>query len=92
LGWHKAALRRRITLRRLETADAVAEVVRPLHWLDRAAALWQQVKPFAKLAAIPLGLMAKRVFFPRFKLFGSLFRWGPAIFGAFKMAGAMRRQ
>jgi len=92
LAWHKAALRQRISLQRTVCAAAAEDLVRPLHWLDRAVALWHQVKPFAKLAAIPLALLAKRMFFPRVKLFGSLFRFGPAIFGALRMASAMRRQ
>jgi hypothetical protein len=92
LSWHKAALRHRISLQREVCAAAAADVVRPLVWLDRATTLWKQIRPFAKLAAIPLALLAKRMIFPRFKLFGSLFRWGPAIFGAFRMASAMRRQ
>lgn len=92
LAWHKAALRHRITLQRDVCAAAAVDAARPLLWLDRAVALWKQIRPFAKLAAIPLGLLAKRMFFPRFKLFGSLLRFGPAIFGAFRMASAMRRQ
>jgi hypothetical protein len=91
LAWHKAALRQRITLQREVCIAATRDVVQPLHWLDRAAALWHQIRPFAKLAAIPLALLAKRLIFPRFKLFRSLFRWGPAIFGAVRMASAMRR-
>lgn len=91
LAWHKATLRQRITLQREVCVAAAKDVVQPLHWLDRAVALWRQVRPFAKLAAIPLALLAKRMILPRFKLFGSLFRWGPAIFGAVRMASAMRR-
>jgi hypothetical protein len=91
LAWHKARLRQRISVRRVESIVAVEELTRPLLWLDRAAAWWKQVRPFAKLAAIPLALLAKRLIFPRVKLFRSVFRWGPAIFGAVRMANAMRR-
>jgi len=91
LAWHKASLRQRISVRRVECTVAAEELTRPLLWLDRAAIWWKQVRPFAKLAAIPLALLAKRLIFPRFRLFRSAFRWAPAIFGAIKMASAMRR-
>ena len=78
-------------MRREECVVAAERLTRPLLWLDRAAAWWKQVRPFAKLAAIPLALLAKRLIFPRIKVFRSAFRWGPAIFGAIKMASAMRR-
>lgn len=91
LAFHKALLRQRISWRREECAVAAAGALRPLAWLDRAIALWKQLRPFAKLAAIPLTLLAKRVLFPRFRVFSSLLRWGPAIFGAARMVGAMRR-
>lgn len=92
LARHKAILRERISLRREEFAFAAAAAIRPLAWLDRVVALWRQIRPFAKVAAIPLALLAKKVFFPRFRIFTSLFRWGPAIFGAARLANAMRRQ
>ena len=92
LSYHKAALRRRIAIRREECAAAAAGATRPLAWLDRAIVWWKKVKPLTKVVAIPLTLLAKRLIFPRFRLFSSLLRWGPALFGAAKMAGAFRRQ
>lgn len=91
LARHKEILRERISLRREECAIAAAAAARPLAWLDRVVALWRQIRPLARVAAIPLGLLAKRLFFPRLRLFTSLFRWAPAIFGAVKLASAMRR-
>ena len=91
LAYHKARLRLRISRRRDELAIAAAEAVHPLEWLDRAIAWWKKIKPVAKLAAIPLTLLVKRVFFPRFRIFTSLLRWGPAIFGAVRLASAWRR-
>lgn len=91
LARHKALVCQRISRRRDELAAAATEAMRPLTWLDRAVALWQQIKPLAKIAAIPLAMLAKKVFFPRFRIFSSLLRWGPAIFGAVRMATAMRR-
>ena len=91
LARHKAILRERITLRREECAIAAAAAIQPLAWLDRVVTMWRKVRPYAKLAAIPLGLLVKRAFFPRFRIFRSLFRWAPAIFGAARLASAMRR-
>ena len=91
LALHKARLRLRISHRRDELAIAAAEAARPLEWLDRAVAWWRKVKPVAKLAAIPLSLLVKRVLFTRLRIFTSLLRWGPAIFGAMRLASAWRR-
>ena len=91
LAYHKARIRLRISNQRDAIALAAADAARPLEWLDRAIAWWKQVKPMAKLAAVPLGLLVKRVFFPRLRIVTSLVRWAPAIFGAVKMASAWRR-
>lgn len=90
LARHKAALCCRIAYRRLECAEAVAGVERPLRWLDRVVAFWRRVSPVAKVAALPLALLAQRMLFPRFKLLRSFSRWGPAFVGAFRMASALR--
>ncbi len=87
LAFHKAALRRRITLRRVECAEAAARVARPLEWLDRALALWRKLAPFAQLAAVPLGLLATRTVFSRHKILGALMRWGPLVFSAVRGIG-----
>ena len=90
LAFHKATLRTRIRVRREETAAAAAVAVKPLQWLDRALAWWKKAKPIAALLAIPVALLAKRVIFKRFHLFRKIFRWGPAIFGAVRLFGAIR--
>jgi hypothetical protein len=82
LGAHKAELLLRIAVRRAHCAEAVSGVMRPIAWLDRAMIFWRQVSPVAKLAAVPLTLAARRILFPRAKLLGVLFRWGPIAFGA----------
>lgn len=82
LDRHKAALRRRIAGRRVQCAEAFAGAVRPLQWLDRVQALWRRISPLAKLAALPLALVTKRLLFPRAKLLGTLLRWGPVVLGA----------
>lgn len=83
LAAHKAVLRGRIDGRRATCAAALAGVLRPLVWLDRAAVLCQRFTPFAHLAAVPLALLCKRAFFPRVKIIRTLLRWGPpALFAA----------
>ena len=91
LAVHKAALRRRIALRRVECAEAAARVARPLEWLDRALAFWRKLAPFAQLAAVPLGLLATRTIFSRHKILGALVRWGPLVFSAVRgISGAVK--
>jgi hypothetical protein len=58
LAAHKATLQRDIAVRRAQCAEAAAQVAQPLEWLDRMLAWWRQLSPFAKLAAVPLGLLA----------------------------------
>ena len=91
LDAHKTALRRRIGARREECAAATRGVERPLAWLDRAVALWRRLRPFAALAAIPLTLLAKRALLPRLRIFSTLVKWAPAIFGASRAISALRR-
>lgn len=81
LAAHKRALLVRIDLRRRQSAGAFAGVVRPLVWLDRALAWWRKASPLVQLAAVPLGLVARRTLFPRAKFLGRLVSWGPAAFG-----------
>lgn len=89
LAIRKVALRRSITLHRLQCTKAAAEVVRPLQWLDRLMSTWRQFSPLTKLAAVPLGYLVKRTISSRLKLLGSLFRWIPIVYGA---ADAIRRK
>lgn len=88
----KAALRRRIALRRTQCAQAAARVVQPLAWLDQASAQWQRLSPFVKFAAVPLGFLLKRSLGPRTRVLGALLRWGPLMLGAVRsLAGARDR-
>jgi hypothetical protein len=81
----KAALRRDIALHRAQCTEAAERVVKPLEWLDRVVAFWRRLSPLAKLAAVPLGLLAKRTLFSKRKVLGSLFRWGPVIFSVVRL-------
>ena len=82
LAAHKAALRWDIALRRARCAEAAAEVVQPLAWLDRMLAFWRRLSPFVKFAAVPLGFLGQRAVFRRLKILRMLVRWGPLVFGA----------
>ncbi len=82
LAAHKASLRREIGFCRFQCAEAAARVAKPLVWLDRAVAFGRRISPLAFFAALPVGLVAQRTVFSRFKLLGSLVRWGPLVFSA----------
>ena len=84
LAAHKAVLRQRIATHRVRCVDALVGVARPLAWLDRAADLWRRISPMTKLAIVPLGFLAQRTLFSRFKILGTLARWGPLVFSAAK--------
>ena len=92
LALNKSALRRRIGLRRIACAEAASQAARPLQWLDHALAFWRKLLPLAPLAAVPLGLLARRVVFPRHKILGALVRWGPLVFGAVRGLGSAVRK
>ncbi len=91
LAAHKAVLRRRIAGHRVQCSQALAGAVQPLAWLDRALDLWRRISPVAKIAAVPLAMVAKRLFFPRAKLLGSLLRWGPLALGVIRSFSRQRR-
>lgn len=91
LETHKAALRLRIAIRRLEISIAAAAAGRPVVWLDKVVAFWRRVSPLAKIAAIPAALLLQRTLHRRTGLLGTLLRWGPAIFSTGKAFSAMRQ-
>jgi hypothetical protein len=84
LAAHKASLQASIAARRSQCAEAIARVSAPLEWLDRAVTFWHSYSSVIKITAVPIGLLVKRVLFPRFKFLGALARWGPLAFGAFR--------
>lgn len=90
----KAALRSRIATRRLECVAYAAEVARPIAWIDRAAAQWRKISPYAKLAIVPLAsLLLRRKTAARNRTPG----WGrwlklmPIVASAARMWGKLRR-
>jgi hypothetical protein len=88
LAAQKAALQKEIALGRIACAQAAARVAKPLEWLDRVTEFWRKLSPLAKLSLVPLGALARRFVMPRFKLFGSLLRWVPLVFGVARSVGS----
>jgi hypothetical protein len=91
LAVHKAGLRRDIAFRRAQCVVAAGQVARPLEWLDRAVGFWRRLSPFTKLAAVPLGFLAKRALFPKGKILGAVVRWAPMIFGVVRSVRSAAR-
>lgn len=82
LSLRKAAVRREITRLRGQCAAAAVRVTRPLAWLDRVVAFTRRLSPLLVIAAVPAGLVAQRLLFPRLKIIGLLLRWGPVAYAA----------
>ena len=91
LATHKVWQRRRIVVHRFDCVAAATRVARPFALLDRVMGFWRRLSPFAQLAALPLGVLVTRKFFPRLKTLGALLRWGPLVFGAVRGLGAAVR-
>lgn len=77
-----------IALRRSECVRAAARVARPLEWLDRAVAFWRRISPLARMAIVPLALLAGRRLLPSRGFMGSVLRWGPLVASAVRSLGA----
>ncbi len=60
LAQRKQALRVRIAAHRAECVAYAEHVARPIAAIDRIAAQWKRISPYAKLAAIPLGFLLQR--------------------------------
>ncbi len=84
LALRKTLVARRIRARRELCAGQIAEVTKPLGWLDALRTRWSQVSSVAKVAAVPLGLLLKKTFFPKAHLLGSLIRWAPVAVSIFR--------
>jgi hypothetical protein len=82
LAAHKAVLRAQIAQGRVRCVGAAARVLRPLVWMDKAAAFVRRFSPIVLCAAAPLALLSRRPLTPRFKLLGTLVRWAPLVFAA----------
>lgn len=60
LARRKALLQARIALCRIECRVAAAELARPIVLIDRGVEIWRKISPFAKLVAVPAGLLLGR--------------------------------
>lgn len=60
LARQKALLQARIALCRIECRVAAAELARPIVLVDRGVEIWRKISPFAKLVAVPVGLLLGR--------------------------------
>lgn len=90
LATYKVWLRRGIARHRTDCAVAAARIARPMAWLDRMFAFWRQLSPVARVAALPLGVLATRTIFPKAKFLGSLLRWGPLVYGVVRQFAGER--
>lgn len=84
----KAALRRRIALRRAQCAEAAAQAFRPLALLDEALAGWRKISPGVTVATVALGALLRRGPVRRPRVLGALLRWGPLALGIARSVGA----
>ena len=78
----KADVQWNIARRRTQCVAAATRLAQPIAWLDRMLVLVRRLAPLTRLAAVPLGLLVTRRFFPRAKVLGSLLRWAPLVYGA----------
>ncbi len=88
LGAGKDALRRRISMRRVQCAAAAARVARPLEWVERGVAAWRRILPWAMAAAVPLGFLFRRRISRRWRPLAAALRWGPLVFDAARTLAA----
>jgi len=85
LASRRKAMRIQIRDRRALLVMDMANVSRPVLWAEDMWAKWKAISPFAKLAAIPVGLFVKRKVFPKSGgIIGGLLRFAPTAFNIFK--------
>jgi hypothetical protein len=81
LAIRKDALRLRIRLHRIQCAQDLGRISRPLEWLDRAREFLRRIQPVALFAAVPIGILAGRASSRPLRVLGSIARWLPLVFG-----------
>lgn len=85
LANRRKAMRVQIRDRRALLVIDTANVSRPVVWAEDMWAKWKAISPFAKIAAIPLGIFMKRKVFPKSGgILGGLIRFAPMAFNIFK--------
>jgi hypothetical protein len=82
LARRKAVLLDRICTNRDELVLAVARVAEPIEIVDGLVERWRRISPMVKLAALPVGLLLRRVLVKRARKLSAALRWGPLLFAA----------
>ena len=77
LSLRRSALHARIAQRRLDCAEALDEVSRPLEWVDRGWRQWRRVSPWLTLSAVPVGLLITRGLVGRAHGVRRILKWAP---------------
>jgi len=88
LAAYKAALRRDITLHRIQCAGAAARLAQPVEWVERAMAFIRRISPLTQLTAVAAGLLFRRALPRKLRFFSTLLRWGPTVFAAVRGVGS----
>lgn len=91
LARRKEAVRDRLALHRLQYMEAGERLARPIHVIDTLVAQWRRISPFAKLAALPLGLLLKKKLAPKASILSTAIKWLPTMFGAARAVAGMRQ-
>ncbi|HEY1765469.1 MAG TPA: hypothetical protein VGF85_11135 [Opitutaceae bacterium] len=82
LAGRKAVLLDRICVDRDKLMAAAARIAEPIEIVDRVVDRWRHISPMAKLAAVPLGLLLRRLIARRARKLSAALRWGPLLFAA----------
>lgn len=83
LSSHKAALRRRLAVRRNRISQDASEVMRPFLLVKP---LWVICRAASPLAVFALEGFARRSIFPRLSRFRSVLRWSPFLADMLRLA------
>ena len=81
LARRKRVLLMRIAVRRDACVAQVKTLAHPFRWVGAVRRVWSAVSPFAKLAALPVGLVLARKLSP---WLGRLARWTPAVMQVYR--------
>jgi hypothetical protein len=82
LAERKAVLLDRICTTRDELMAAAERVAEPIEVVDGLIERWRRISPMAKLAAVPLGFLLRRLVMKRARKLSAALRWGPLLFSA----------
>ena len=92
LEHRKAILQGRIALQRIELAEHLHEVARPLVWIDGVRARWRGVPSIVRLLSGPLILIVQRLLIRRAPVGGSVLAWLPVAWRVWQWAAPFLRK